>query len=129
MFTNVNPDDIVITVHGGNMSESATAFIDMLRHCNEDIKAYNECVEAMNEGIVNKAKEVEYGPLDSPGILDHTRNDLYAKIGDYVPPKSDNIDIDNIEYGDYEAKRDQNTLWIDPDDVPPSPAALDCKLQ
>ena len=57
MSTNVNPDDIVITVHGGNMSESATAFIDMLRHCDEDIKAYNECVEAMNEGIVNKAKE------------------------------------------------------------------------
>lgn len=57
MATDVDPDDVVITIHGGNMSESATEFIDILRNADRDIVAYNECVEELNEGIINKAKE------------------------------------------------------------------------
>lgn len=115
--------DMLVFQYGDGIKDPTVQEFDSVDVGNSETasKDLNRMIIEDDADPADTKKEVEYGPLDSPGILDHTRNDLYAKIGDYVPPKSDNIDIDNIEYGDYEAKRDQNTLWLDPDDVPPSP--------
>ena len=112
--------DKLIFQYGDGIKDPTT-----MRFHSIDVGDINKAEHEINRMVINdptidpvKTKtEIEYGPMDDPGTLNHIASDLYVKIGDYEAPKSDNIDISNIEYGDYEAKRDESTLWIDPDDI------------
>ena len=55
-----------------------------------------------------------FGEEHYPDIANAVENDLYVRMKDSENPTDPNVEIDQVEYGDYMPEKDENTLWVDP---------------